>query len=755
MRRRDGVDPIDASTTDGVDPRVTGGGAPESRDVQTGNAVTADTVTGVVVQAGVITGGIHQHAPMRPAPPVPRQLPPCPAGFVGRVKEQAELDAIVDRVADGDGPLLISVLAGAGGIGKTWLALRWAHRHKHRFPDGELFVDLRGFSAAGAAVPPGEAVWGFLTALGVEPDQIPAGVDARVRLYRSLIAGKRMLVVLDNAATDEQVEPLLPGTSGCAVLVTSRRILTGLVSGHGAGPVPLSVLSDDEAHVLLAQRLGAADVRLAAEPVAAADLIRLCGRYPLALTIVATRAQTRRRIPLAEFAAELRDLGVKALDNPTNPAVSLPAVLSLSLRDVTPEQRDVFALLSVAPGPDIGLPAAVSLTGLPLPRVRAAVEALEEASLLERLPAGRYGMHDLIRDYATQIAGRELAEPARRQALRRVVDFYTDTACAAAVILNPHNAPIRLGRLAADVHPHRLDGIDAASAWFDAEHAALLATQRIAVDHGWRRRVWELAASVDDFHYRRGHRHDRHTVWQAAVDATAHLPCSLRHVRALRHLGHVLTNLENPEQAIAHLRHALAVCQEHRYLLEQAHIHRVLAMAWEDGRDPRQAREHATCALTLFAELGESVWHATMLNAAGWLTALLGDYDTARSHCQAALSLHRQHHNLNGEARTLDSLGFVAHHTGHRQHAIEHYHQAVAVYRALGDTSHHAANTRYRLGHSYLALGHHQQARAVWTEALELYQQQGRETDAAQLRRELGMIGSPVQPTIQQPDDSG
>jgi tetratricopeptide (TPR) repeat protein len=716
--------------------------------VETRNGVAAQSVAGVVVQAGTVTGGIHQYAAVQPVPVVPQQLPPCPAAFVGRAEALAQLDAAVDRSASG-GPVVISALAGAGGIGKTWLAVHWAHRHHDRFPDGQLFVDLRGFSVTGAPMPVGEAVWGFLHALGVQADLIPADVDARVRLYRSLAAGKRLLVVLDNAADDEQVTPLLPGSSRCTVLVTSRTILTGLITRYGAVPLPVDVLEADEATTLLARRLGAADTRLTAEPDAAAELVRLCGRYPLALTIVAARAQTRRRVPLAEFAAELREHGLRALDNPANPEASLPAALAPSLRDLTTAQREVFALLGIAPGNDIGLFAAASLAGKPVAPVRAALERLEEASLVERHPGSRYRMHDLIRKYATHIAGQALTEPERRDAMRRVVDYFTYAARDAAQVLNPHSPPIRLDPAAAHVHHQPPPGdVPAAVAWLEIEHAGLLAAQLIAVDHGWRHRVGELAWSLTDFHHQRGHRHDRHTVWQTALDATEHIPCSPRRIRALRQLGHALAELGRTHDAIAYLHRALDISVDHHKVTEQAHTHRILAMAWEQRGDNQQALEHATRAWNLFTELDQPVWQAITLNAVGWLTAQLGNYDIARDHCQAALVLHRVHHHPEGEAKTLDSLGYIANSTGHHQQAIDHYQQAINLYRTLGNTR-DAANTADRLGHPLRALGQHHHAQATWTAALQLYQQQGRDTDAARVQHHLDTLDRPHQPDQQ------
>ncbi|ONI93036.1 transcriptional regulator, SARP family protein [Saccharothrix sp. ALI-22-I] len=661
--------------------------------------------------------------------PPPRQLPAAPAPFVGRHDELERLDA-----AQGDAStVFISAIAGAGGIGKTWLALHWAHHYADRFPDGQLFVDLRGFSPDGEPMNPAVAVRGFLDALGVDPGRLPTDLDAQAALYRSLVAGKRMLVVLDNAATAEQVSPLLPGTSTCTVLITGRTMLALLIDRHGARHLQLGILAREEAHALLVGRIG--DGRVAAEPVAAGELIDLCGRYPLALSIVARYASTRPHVPLAEFTAELRELGLDMFDN-DDPAVSLPAVLSWSLRGLTAEQRTVFALLGIAPGPDIDLPAAASLTGLPEAQTRKALRALEDHSLLDRRAGGRYAMHDLVRAYAATTARDDLPEPVRRAALERVVDFYLHTVHTAARLLDPHRAPTRLDPPAPGTHPHPLPDHPAALAWLDTHHPHLLSAQHTAAAHHLHQTVWHLAWTLHTFHQRRGHRHDELAVWQAAADAVEHLPDPATRTGAHRRLGRAHAALGRHEQATGHLHQALALAEHHHDPTQQAHTHYTLAQAWERRGDDRRALEHARHALDLYRTLDQPVWEAHALNAVGWLAASLGDYDTARERCQAALTLHRRHHDPDGEATTLDSLGYIDHHTGHHHQAIRHYRQALTLRRTLGNTT-QAADTLDRLGYPHAALGQHEQARAAWREALELYRQQGRGIDAARVQRQL------------------
>ncbi|NGY65081.1 tetratricopeptide repeat protein [Lentzea sp. NEAU-D13] len=732
-------------------------------------------VVGAVVQAGVVHGDVHLHSPPPPPPPpapvVPRQLPAAPALFAGRVAELAGLDRTLTATApDGRDPtargptradspanlpvtgttVVVSAIGGAGGIGKTWLVLAWAHRHLDRFPDGQLFVDLHGFSPTQEPMAPGAAVRAFLDALEVDPGRIPTDLDAQAALYRSLVADRRMLIVLDNAATAEQVVPLLPGSPTCTVLVTGRTRLASLIDRHGARHLTLDVLTQDEARALLAARLGAD--RIAAEPGAVDELIQLCGGYPLALSITARHAATRPGLPLTEIAAELRELGLEMLDHDTDPTASLPAVLSWSLRRLTAEHRTVFALLGIAPGPDTTLPAVAALTGLPPPRVRKALSALEEASLLERRPGGRYAMHDLVRAYAATTA-HNLPDNVRETALVRVMDFHLHTAHTADHLLYPHRALVQPDPAAPGVHPHPLLDAAAALAWLEAEHATLLATQRTAAALGRHHVVWHLAWALDDFHIRRGHRRDQLAMWRAALDAAAHLPDPATRIRTHRFLGDACSLLGLHEEATGHLDQALALAEHHHDPTEQAHTHLILAIAWEERGDDRWALDHARHALNLYRTLGQPVGEATALNAVGWNAARLGDFDTARDHCRIALTLFRHHHDPDGEAATLDSLGFIAHRTGDHQQAIDHYHQALTLFRTLGNTC-EVADTLDRVGHPHAALGQRDQARQVWREALELYREQGRDDDAARVQRQLDDLG-PDRDAAPPPRDPG
>lgn len=668
-------------------------------------------------------------------PVLPRQLPAAPASFVGRRADLADLDGWLTPPGAA-ATVGISAITGAGGIGKTWLALSWAHRHADEFPDGWLFVDLRGFSPADEPMAPEVAVRGFLDALGVPSTRIPPALHAQTALFRSLIADKRMLLLLDNAATTAQVEPLLPGTSTCAVVVTSRKRLSGLITGHGARQLLLDVLTDVEARTLLADRLG--EARLDAAPAAIDELIGLCGGYPLALSIIAGQAHTRPHLRLSVLADELRELGLGALED-DDPTASLPTVLSWSYRTLTRDQAAMFALLAIAPGADISLPAAAGLAGFPPAKARAHLRALADASLITQDARGRYGMHDLIRHYAGDVARRDLTGEERAAALRRTIDFYIHTGYAGERLLAPYRQPIRLEPPAPGSRPQPLSDVVGAVAWFDSEYATLRAAQQLAIGLGWHREVWQLAWTLITFHYRRRDREERRAVWQIALEAAERLGDPEAVIVAHSYLGHAHAELTRYEEAAGHLRAALALAERHNDLAGRAYAHYLLGQALGYQEKYRTAIDHVHRALELFRTLDQPVWEAFALNHLGWHLACLAEYDAAREHLEASVALHRRNHSASNEAYPLGNLGYVAHHTGRFDEALGYYAESLALLRELGDLRYVAVALDW-IGQTHYALGHYDAAGAKWEEALKLYREQGRDHAANRLQDQLDAL---------------
>ncbi|MGH3682708.1 MAG: BTAD domain-containing putative transcriptional regulator, partial [Natronosporangium sp.] len=367
---------------------------------------------------------------------VPKQLPAGVDGFTGR---EAALTVLNHLIRDDDqgratGTVAIAAITGAAGVGKTALAVHWAHQVADRFPDGQLYLNLRGFGPSGAAaLDPADAARRCLDALGVPPHRVPADLDAQLGLYRSLLAGRRMLIVLDNARDADQVGPLLPGSPTCLALVTSRDQLARLVATTAASSVLLDLLTVDEARGLLAHRLGAD--RVAAEPQATDEIITRCARLPLALAIAAARATTNPAFPLRALASELRD-AQSGLDTLTvgDPGTEVRTVFSWSYRVASPAAARLFRLLGLHPGPDLRLPAAASLAGLPAARTRPLLAELTRAHLLTEHAPGRYTFHDLLRAYATELSQAHDSHQQRQPAVRRMLDHYLHTGHTAALV---------------------------------------------------------------------------------------------------------------------------------------------------------------------------------------------------------------------------------------------------------------------------------------------------------------------------------
>ncbi|HEX4722022.1 MAG TPA: BTAD domain-containing putative transcriptional regulator [Pseudonocardiaceae bacterium] len=657
----------------------------------------------------------------------PRQLPTAATVFVGR---EAELARMTEIAAGTRAPIMVT--AGFGGTGKTWLASHWANEHLADYPDGQLYVNLRGFDPVDEPLPPLAALRGFAEALGVPAAAIPADVDGCAALYRSLVAGKRMLVLVDNARSADQVLPLLPGGGTCTVLVTSRHQLTGLLAAHGAHPVALDVFDALDARGFLIRALGAA--RVAAEPDAVAALLRHCAGLPLALAIITARAAVHPEFPLATLADELRDASMRlaAFDGGELTA-NLSATFMCSQDALPAPAVRAFGLLSLAPGADIGLTGAANLVGPPAGQTRNLLRQLETANLIQQYSPGRYRMHDLVRLHAA-----ELAQDADN-ALSRLADFYLHTAASADRLLNPHRAPIQLAPPAADYQPQSLPDETAALAWFEAEHPNLLAAQRLAYDRGWHARAWQLAWVLSAFYGRRGHLHDDLDAWRTGLAATEALADPEAAALAHRFAGRAYGRIGQYADGVAHLQSALALLRQTGDVFGQAHTHRSLAWARVQQGHEQRALGHAMRALRIYQKLKMDVWEAEARSLVGWHYSRLGEYDLARAYCEEGLALHRKHNNREAEANTLDSLGYIAHSTGRSAEATTYYGEALTIHRERGDTT-QEANTLGRLAENRASSGQMEEARTAWYQALALYRAQYRTTDAARIEATMARL---------------
>jgi DNA-binding SARP family transcriptional activator/tetratricopeptide (TPR) repeat protein len=672
---------------------------------------------------------------------VPRQLPAAPRWFTGRTRELARLSAALNgQPRSGHNTLVVSAIGGSGGIGKTWLALHWAHQNLDRFPDGQLYVNLRGFDPSGQPMPAATAVRGFLGALGVAPAAVPPDPDAQAGLYRSLTAGRRMLILADNARDAAQVIPLLPGSPTCTVLVTSRQRLPGLVTAHGALTVELDVLSEDEGRDLLARYLGRA--RVVAERDAVTAVLESCAGLPLAVSIVAAHALALHDLPLAVLAEDLRDASARldALET-SDLTANVRAALSWSYDALGPEERRVFGLLALAPGPDIDAAAAASLTALPGEHLRMVLRDLTDAHLLQHHAPDRYRLHDLVRLYGTERANADQPARERTAALRRLVGFYLHTAHAGQRLLSPRqHSPLRLRAPGAGVMPRPLPDPSAALTWFDQEHACLLTIQQLACSHGWDVQACLLAWALDAYHHLRGHVHDRSASWRLALAAAERLDNRAVQILAHQTIGRGCALVADNDDALDHLRRALTMAEQDGDTFMQARAYYLMGYSWVQRGDAHQALDHAGQALRLFRIAGNPIWEANTLNGMGWIQMRLDRYAEARVNCEAALALYSQHLPGQGsDAPTLDSLGVIAHHFHDYDRALAYYRRAVAICRDEGDV-YNESDILDHLAQTHVALGCTDQARDTWQRALELYQTQHRLTDAQRVAQCLAAL---------------
>jgi tetratricopeptide (TPR) repeat protein len=621
--------------------------------------------------------------------------------------------------------------------------VRWAHQVADRFPDGQLFLDLRGFHPDALVMSPADAVQGLLDALQVSPQRIPASLEARIGLYRSLLSGRRMLILLDNARDAEQVRPLLPGSPGCLVLVTSRHQLPGLIAAVGAHVLRLDLLSPAESRELLSRRLGAD--RMAAEPAAVAEILDRCRGLPLALAIAAARASTRPHLPLAGLANEL----CQTRDNldgfeGEEAAADLRAVFSWSMHAVTPAAARLFRLLSVHTGPDLAAPAAASLAGLPLRAAQQLLGELTRAHLLTEVATGRYALHDLMRAYATELADGTDGADERRAATHRVLDHYLHTAHAAAVRLEPQRDPISLDPPAAGVSPVQLADLDHAHAWLAAELANLVTAVGSAYRTGFDEHAWRLAWSLAGVLDLRGHWQDQISVQATAAEAAVRLGNRQAELRIRMYLAFAQARLSAFDEAHLQLRRAVALADELGDPRGRAHTRSNLGWLRLQQLQHRAALDDYRQAHELYREAGYAVGEARMLNAIGWIHAQLEEYEPALRHCQAGLALMVEHDDRQGQGMAWDSIGYAHHHLGDPRQALACYQTALALHREVGDR-YLESNTLVHIGDAQAALDDLDRARATWRQALSILDELGH-PDAEEVRAKLepGPASSPV-----------
>lgn len=655
------------------------------------------------------------------AHPVPRQLPAAAAHFVGRAAELKILDGLLEeppgsRNGIAGAPVILAI-GGIAGVGKTTLAVHWAHQVAGAFPDGQLYANLRGFDP-GMPVAVETLVRDFLDAFGIPSARVPAGYEARMALYRTVLATKRVLIVLDNARDADQVQPLLPGSPGCFVLVTSRAGLAGLAVREGAQLLTLDLPSTGEARELLTRRLG--EEVVAAEPTAADELIRLCARLPLALSVVAARAASYPGLSLAALAAELADEAgpLDALDTGTSSS-SVRAAFSWSCQGLPDAAARLFRLLGIHPGPDISAATSASLAELTLRRVRPLLRELAQVGLIAEHMPGRFALHDLLRAYAAGQAAEEGQDAESNAALCRVLDHYLRTGHDAALILYQHRAMIPLPPGRPGVVPETFKNYDQALAWFEVERQGLEAAIAAAAAAGLDLYAWQISWTLVDFLHWRGHWNSLIATQNIALVAACRLNELAGAAVAHRSLARAYGELGELRRASTHLGLALELYRRLDDPAGQAHVHLGLGMALDREGRYSEALGHAQQSLSLHRTSGDKAGQADALNAIGWCQAELQEHEQAFHHSRQALALHQALRNRIGEAHTWDTLGYIHHHSGEHMAAASCYRSAISLFRDLGN-SHYMAVVLTHLGEAYREVGDIGAARDAWQQALSL-----------------------------------
>ena len=651
---------------------------PDTAQADTPDADTPDADTPDAARTGPAPTG----AAAQPPGPVPAQLPADIGDFAGRQEEVQELVAALADAEDRPGRVPIATVTGGGGLGKTSLAVHVAHQLAHRFPDGQLYTDLRG--ADQAPRDPAEVAAGWLRALGDAAEEIPGDPDERAAHLRSRLHGRRILVVVDNARNAGQIAPLLPGGGGCALLVTSRDRLSELPGAHRLelGPLP-----DAEALALLERAVGAE--RVAAEPVACGALVRLCAGWPLALRIIGGRLHARTNWPLSLLADRLRDEG-RRLDELAVGDLAVRTTFQVGYRALRPatgaaSPARAFRLLSLAPGADVSLPAAAALFGIPVHEADAALESLVDAHLLESPVPGRYRQHDLLRLYALELVRQHESEQERDSALQRVVSWYVLSAANAGKGLASHlrsvplEAPLDVPA-AAEFANH-----EDALAWFDAEGANLVAAVSAAAARGLHDLTWKLAASqVAYFNLAKliGDWIDTHEVSLRAAEAVGNPEGQAWMLHGLG-AAHVLWRA--PRTAIAYLQRALALRRELDDTLGQALTLNNLAYAFLQLQDDEMALDHFRLALGSFEKLGYRAGQAASLCTIGTILLRSGELEASLEVHRRALAIAEADGYATMASAFHESLGEVHAARNEYADAAHHFERSVAMSRELGD----------------------------------------------------------------------
>ena len=672
------------------------------------------TVAGSVVQAGTIHGDVHVHAPEPPLS-IPRQLPGAVQDFVDREAELSTLTRFLVDSPKADGVVRIGVIDGTAGAGKTALAVHWAYKVRDKFPDGQLYVNLLGFDPSGNPLTSAEALQVLLECIGIPPNRVPATQAGRAAMYRSLLADRRVLVILDNAVESTQVEPLLPGGGQCVTLVTSRNRLDGLIIRHGAYRVGVGVLTKAASHDLLTKHLN--DDQSAVRPHAVDEIAARCGYLPLALSIVAARVRYSPHLNPSELAGQISGTSsqLDAFDT-GDVMANIRDVFSWSYGQLGTAPARVFRLLALHPGPDIGISTAESLVAMSNHQAMAHLRALVRANLLEEYMPNRFRFHDLLRIYAAEKAEVDEPDDARTIAVQRFLDGLLHSASNASIRLNPHRPEVKLNPCAPEAAVCSFDSHEEAMEWFKQEYQNIKATIEWTATHGFDEYTWRLTLAFWQYLYMCGRWHELIALHETALAAADRLGNAAAAAAVHNNLGIALGLLTKYEQGADHFRRALDLFRVEDNLGGQGNALDSLAWVYTCMEDFKSALSYCDQALAIYRQTDDPEGQARALDSIGVACAGLGRYAEGIDYGMQALELHQHTGSRIGQAHVRRSLGRCYALMGRHREAISQFEQALAVCREIGDR-HDEANVLRDLGSAFHTVGADTEARACWEQA--------------------------------------
>ncbi|MFH8612315.1 ATP-binding protein [Streptomyces sp. NPDC018029] len=658
----------------------------------------------------------------RPPLPVPHQLPLDRPGFVGRESELAELDLLLGEPRkDGPDTAVISSVGGAPGVGKTALMVHWAHRSRDAFPDGQLYVNLRGHGP-GNPLEPAEVLADFLHALDVPSAKVPQELEPRAALFRTLLHERKMLVLLDNARNTAQVFPLLPGSSTCVVIVTSRNRLQGLVGSYGARSIRLDTLSERESVELLTGIVGGD--RVLQERGAVEELAAGCGHLPLALSIVGERVAAYPQWPIADLLEGLGDerhrldTFAAAVEDTGDEQREVRVAFSWSYRALSAGSARCFRILGLHPTGEFSLLAAAAATGDSRMRTNLYLRGLIDCHLLEQVAPDRFRFHDLIHDYAAERAYEEESAESRRESVRRCLLWYLHTADAANRQLMPHRRRIDLDELPDRCRPLRFaDGAEAL-AWCDTERTHLIALVRQAVQWEQDAIAWQLPVVLWSFFNVRKLLSDWIVTHELGLRGARRSGCRRGEAWTLNSLGNAYRGTQEFEKAVEVWEEALAIRRRIGDKYGEGTSLNNLAGALRRMNRIEDSIRCSNKALAIHREIKDRWNEGIDLNSLGTAHRDLGRIEEAISCWLRALGIQREIKDLFGQGTSLNHLGEAYRTAGRDEEALAAFDEALRIRRSFGDEP-GAATTALNLGATMAAMGRLKEAAVYYTLALE------------------------------------